>query len=72
MKNKEFAKEVILSYFQGLASKDRINANGIAEIYAINNDDKVLLEHIKALRNIFNKAIKEIENENIETRKRED
>ena len=61
MKNKELAKEVILSYFHILASKDRINGNGLAEIYAINSDDEVLLEHIKALRNIFEEAIKEIE-----------
>ena len=61
--NKEIAKEIILSYFETLASKDLLNADGFQEIMAIKFDDtdKILLEHIKAIKNIMEKAIKEIE-----------
>ena len=63
MTNKQLAKDLILAYFQDLASKDKINVDGLAEIFAINNDDKVLLEHIKAWINILTRAKEEMENE---------
>lgn len=61
--NKEIAKEIIVSYFETLGSKDLLNADGFQEIMAIKFDDtdKILLEHIKAIKNIMEKAIKEIE-----------
>jgi len=61
--NKEIAKEIIVSYFETLASKDLLNADGFQEVMAIKFDDtdKILLEHIKAIKNIMEKAIKEIE-----------
>lgn len=61
--NKEIAKEIIVSYFETLASKDLLNAGGFQEVMAIKFDDtdKILLEHIKAIKNIMEKAIKEIE-----------
>lgn len=38
--------------------------DAISDMYEINaGDKKVLLEHAKALRNIFDKAIEELENE---------
>lgn len=62
--NKEIAKDVILSYFYKMSIDDLINGTGINEVFLIKNDDKVLLEHIKALKNIFDEAIEEIENDN--------
>ena len=59
---KDVAKEVILAYFNDLATQDKLNASGFAELSFIHTDDKVLLEHVKALKNIFENAIAEIEN----------
>lgn len=61
--NKEIAKKIIVSYFETMASKDLLNADGFQEMIAIKFDDtdKILLEHIKAIKNIMEKAIKEIE-----------
>lgn len=61
--NKEVAKEIIVSYFEALSSKDLINAYGFNVLMAIKFDDtnKILLEHIKAIKNVMEKAIKEIE-----------
>lgn len=67
MKNKDVAKEIILAYFYQLSSLDRLNGDGVAEVFAIKRDDKVLLEHIKAVKNIFEKAIKEMEDESVQT-----
>lgn len=54
--NKEVAKNVIVAY---LASGD--TSEGIAELCEIKfGNDELLLEHIKALRNIFENAIKEM------------
>ena len=61
--NKQLAKDLIVAYFQDLANKDRINAEGLAELFNINSDDRYLLEHIKAWISILNKAKEEIENE---------
>ena len=58
---KEVAKEIVLSYFQTLSYKDKLNVNELSEILYIQNDDKVLLQHIKAMKNIFENAIKEME-----------
>ena len=60
----DIAKEVIFGYYQSLANKDTLNSVGFNEMMAIKFDttNKVLLEHIKALKNIFEDAIKEIEN----------
>ena len=59
MKNKEIAKAVIVSYLgRGLSGE------GLATIYEINKgNNEVLLEHVKALKNIFERAIEEIEDE---------
>jgi len=62
--NKEIAKDVILGYFYKMSVDDLINGAGVNEVFLIKSDDKVLLEHIKALKNIFEKAIEEIENDN--------
>lgn len=64
--NVDVAREVVVSYFETLANKDMLNARGFAEIVNIKFDEtnKVLLEHLKALRNIFDNAIQEIESEN--------
>ena len=40
--NKEIAKEIILSYFEALASKDLLNADGFQEIMAIKFDDSII------------------------------
>ena len=47
---KEVAKEIVLSYFQTLSYKDKLNVNELSEILYIQNDDKVLLQHIKAMK----------------------
>jgi len=59
MKNKEIAKAVIVSYLG-----TGLSARGLSTIYEINmGNNELLLEHVKALKNIFEKAIKEIEDE---------
>ena len=41
-------------------------ANGIADMFEINNGDtELLLKHLKAITNIMNKAIKELEREEV-------
>ena len=52
----ELARELINSYFEQLANCDRINVEGLSEAMLINNDDRVLLEHIKAWINILSCA----------------
>lgn len=61
--NTEIAKEIIVGYFESLADKDMLNLDGFSELMSIkfDEDNKVLLEHIKAIRNIMDGAIKEIE-----------
>lgn len=54
---KEKAREIIEAYFQSI----ELSADGLAALYAIHNDDKVLLEHINVLIDIFTKAKEEIE-----------
>ena len=63
MTNKQLAKDLIVASFQDLANQDKINTDGLAEMFNIKNDDKILLEHIKAWINILTKAKEEIENE---------
>lgn len=59
MKNKEVAKTVICTYL-----KTKLTPENICTTYDIQSgDDKLLLKHIKALKNIFENAIKEIEGE---------
>lgn len=59
---KEVAKKIILSYLN-----QNLDFEWIQTIYEINSDnDEILLEHIKYIRNIFDKAIKEIEGEKSE------
>ena len=54
--NKEVAKHVILSYLG-----QTVKAENVYTVYQIQNgDDELLLEHIKALRNIFENAINEM------------
>ena len=62
--NKEVAREVVLGYLLSIASKTEMpNLETLNERFLIQKDDKVLLEHIKILKKIFEKAIEEIENE---------
>lgn len=71
-KNIEVAKQVVLSYFSDLSHKGQLSKNGILEIIELNSDktNERLLEHLKALVEIFNDAIKEIEKgENNERRR---
>ncbi len=63
MTDKQLAKDLIIAYFQDLASKDKINAEGLVEMLNINTDDRYLLEHIKAWINILTRAKEEIESE---------
>ena len=59
MKNKEVAKAIILAYLEIGMTPD-----GLYSIYEIRDDNnELLLEHVKALKNIFEKAIEEIEND---------
>lgn len=57
MINKAVAKSVIEVYLG-----QKAEALNVYTLYEINNgNDDLLLEHIKALRHIFDEAIKEIE-----------
>lgn len=59
MRNKEIAKAVITSYLS-----NKLSFESLGTVYEIQNgDDELLLEHVKALKNIFERAIKEIEGE---------
>ena len=62
--NVEAAKQIVLSYFGNIANKDMITCYGLMEIMAIKSDktNKVLLEHIKAIKTIMENAINELEN----------
>lgn len=62
----EFAREFISSYFSDLSNEDKLNANGYMEFFDIQHDNKVLLEHCIAIRNLLNKAIEELESKNEE------
>ena len=64
--NIEVAREIVIGYFQGLASQDKLNADGFVELSDLIFDktNKILLEHLKALKNIFERAIEEIEGDN--------
>lgn len=59
----ELARELIESYFERLATFERINIEGLREAMLIRQDDKVLLEHIKAWINILTDAKEELEKE---------
>ena len=59
----ELAKELIESYFERLATFERINIEGLREVMLIKQDDKVLLEHIKAWISILTDAKEELEKE---------
>lgn len=59
----KLARELIESYFERLANFERINIEGLREVMFIKQDDKVLLEHIKAWINILTEA-KEVLEEN--------
>ncbi len=55
----EIAKDIIVTYLSKSINIDSANA-----IYKINGGDKVeLLEHIKAIANIFKRAIEELKEE---------
>lgn len=63
MKNKELAKAIIIAYLSSNDNGD-FTPEGLITMWEIKNgNDDLLLEHIKALKNIFEKAIGEIENE---------
>lgn len=59
----ELAKEIIVNYFEVKASKDMINYDGLRECMNIKFDETnhILLNHCIAMRNIFEKAVQEIE-----------
>ena len=61
--NVDVAKQIVLSYLETLANKDMITYEGLQEVMAIKFDktNKILLEHIKAIKNIMENAIKELE-----------
>lgn len=59
----ELARELIESYFERLATFERINTEGLMEVMFIRQDDKVLLEHIKAWINILSSARDTLEDE---------
>lgn len=53
------AKSIIISI---LANNDNPTADGMYEIFQIQSGNKeILIEHIKAIRNIMDKALKELE-----------
>ena len=62
MKELMVAKEIVEAYFSHLADKDSLSYDGLAELFLIKNDTRVLLQHLKAINTIFEKAIKELEN----------
>lgn len=61
--NVEVAKQIVLGYFENLANKDMITFEALQELMAIKSDktNKILLEHIKAIKNIMENAIKDLE-----------
>lgn len=61
--NIEIAKQIVLSYFKDLANNDMISFEGLQEMIFIKTDktNKILLEHIKAIKNIMENAIKDLE-----------
>lgn len=63
MKYKEIAKKIIVSYFNEILFKYEVpNIEALNEKNLIQSDDKVLLEHIKAIKKIFTEAEKEMKN----------
>ena len=61
--NKEVARQIVAGYFQNLMNMETLNPEGIRELILIKNDDRILLEHIKAQKKILEDAIEEIEDE---------
>lgn len=61
MTPKELAKQIIISYFNDLSTKDRLTLDGFQLLFEIKSNDEILLENIKAFKSIFEKAIKEME-----------
>ena len=61
----DIAKQIVIGYFESLSNKETINIIGLQELLAIKYDEtnKVLLEHCKAIRNIMEDAIKDLESE---------
>ena len=59
----ETAKQIVISYLDNLANKDMITFEGLREVMLIKTDNtnKILLEHIKAIKNIMENAIKDLE-----------
>ena len=66
--NVEVAKQIVLSYLENLASKDMITYEGLREAMAIKFDktNKILLEHIKAIKTIMENAIKDLESKGVD------
>ena len=60
-RNTEIAKAIINAY---IGQNGDFTAEGLFTLYEIQNgNNELLLEHVKALKNIFEKAIEEIEND---------
>lgn len=56
----QVAKQIVCSYFETLMHNDEINVTGMATLMQIKQDEKALLEHIKAFKDIMEKAIEEL------------
>lgn len=61
MTYKEVAKNIALGYIYKVTKESDISLELLNELYEINHNDKVLLEHCKTIIDVMNKAIEEIE-----------
>lgn len=61
MKYKEVAKNIVLGYFYKITKENDISVELLNELYEINHNDAVLLEHCKTIIEVLEEAIKEIE-----------
>ena len=57
----ELATELIVNYFDSLATRDMLNSTGFMHAMAVKTDKDVLLAHIKAWINILTDAKEELE-----------
>lgn len=61
--NLNVAREIVFGYFESMASKDMMNGDGYRELMEIKFDEtgERLKQHIIAMKNIFEKALEELE-----------
>lgn len=67
MNDKNVARRIVVGYLNSVTRFEYVDR--IAEITLVNTDDDVLLEHIKCMISVLNKAKKEIESEKKRERK---